>query len=117
MTRAILAFVVLFVLAQHGDAQSPRKDRYGDDLPPLAQARLGTVRFRASGPVGFLADNRTLLSAASEAKVVQVWDVTSGKLLREIPTGGISARRFVVAPDGKSYAVCGFLNYQPSEPI
>src|SRR5947209_11178928 len=64
-----------------------RTDRYGDPLPAGAIERVGTLRFRLGG--GAVTD--LLLGAGGKALVsntfhgaaaVQVWEPTTGKLLR-----------------------------------
>jgi RNA polymerase sigma factor (sigma-70 family) len=62
--------------------QPLRLDLHGDPLPPGAMARLGTVRMRhpGAGPVVVLPDGRSL---ASIGQTVKVWDLATGKLLRE----------------------------------
>jgi RNA polymerase sigma factor (sigma-70 family) len=62
--------------------QPLRLDLHGDPLPPGALARLGTVRKRhpGAGPVVVLPDGRSL---ASIGQTVKVWDLATGKLLRE----------------------------------
>jgi RNA polymerase sigma factor (sigma-70 family) len=64
----------------------PRRDRYGDPLPPGAVTRFGTVRLRhASGLIlAFSADGKTVTSAGSDG-ALRVWEVASGQLLRKLP--------------------------------
>ena len=106
-------------------APAPRRqkdlvDLFGDPLPPGAVARLGTVRFRPrniggfSG-FGFLPDNKTIFSA-SETQVVQFWESATGKLAREIGTGGVTTRGFALSPDGKFFAVAGFIPNEDKVP-
>jgi WD40 repeat protein len=74
-----------------------RRDRHGDPLPEGAIARLGTVRFRTSGPcrtVSFAPDGRSLFAGGA------VWDVATGRKLRQVSEAGE-----VLAPDGKYVAV------------
>jgi WD40 repeat protein len=60
----------------------PKVDRYGDPLPPLAVARLGTIRFRDEGScLAFSRDGKTL--ATNHASSVRLLDVRSGALLRQ----------------------------------
>jgi RNA polymerase sigma factor (sigma-70 family) len=88
---------------------APRLDLHGDPLPPGAIARLGTVRMRhpLAGPVAVLPDGRSL---ASIGRTVKVWDLATGKLLREFgPIGGGREPygRPAVSPDGRSLAFPG----------
>jgi WD40 repeat protein len=66
-------------------------DCHGDPLPEGALARMGTVRLRAGESVrglAFFPDGKTLASGGT-TRPPCLWDVASGKLLREIgPTGG-----------------------------
>jgi WD40 repeat protein len=65
-------------------------DRYGDPLPDGALARLGTVRWRAGGPIAlaaFLPDGKSLLTVSTD-RVAQVWDRDTGKELRHFDAAG-----------------------------
>jgi WD40 repeat protein len=102
------------------EEQKSRVDRHGDPLPPGAVARLGTERFRTGGfdvrGLGFLADGKTLVSATSAANAIQLWEASTGKPLREISTGQLSARGFALSPSGKYVAVGGFLLEEGNKP-
>src|SRR5262249_9277378 len=61
----------------------PALDAHGDPLPPLARARLGTLRFRQGSRVNwvrFSPDGRTLLTIDWDA-VGRVWEPATGKEL------------------------------------
>jgi hypothetical protein len=63
----------------------PRRDAYGDLLPPAAVARLGTIRFRHGARVAALDysyDGKLLASGAHDGTVT-VWDAASGKRLKQ----------------------------------
>jgi RNA polymerase sigma factor (sigma-70 family) len=64
----------------------PRRDRYGDPLPPGAVMRFGTVRLRhhEGRVLAFSADGKTVTSIGSDS-AFRVWEVASGRLLRKLP--------------------------------
>jgi hypothetical protein len=62
----------------------PRRDQYGDPLPPRAVARLGTVRLRPPVPASVLAfspDGKTLASGGTDQvpddHTVYLWDAVT----------------------------------------
>jgi WD40 repeat protein len=108
--RAALGTALLACLAAAAAGASelpalPRPDAVGDPLPPGAVARLGTLRWRASGPVDHLAfapDGQTVASSSPSPGEVVLWDVATGRpRLRlavnlELPY----ARCLAFSPDG-----------------
>jgi WD40 repeat protein len=87
--------------------ESTRKDRFGDDLPAGALARLGSVRLRSETAIGCLAfspDGKSLVTAGMSNKVT-FWDVATGKPSRtiDIPSSNVSALAF--SRDGKVLAL------------
>src|SRR5262245_5998125 len=81
----------LFAQEQPAAGKAPvRLDASGDPLPSGAIARIGTLRLRHSGEVtavAFAPDGKTLASGGTDERV-RLWDVATGKLLREIKLGG-----------------------------
>src|SRR5262249_31403915 len=69
---------------READAKPARLDMYGDPLPEGALRRFGTIHFRHPGAVSlsFAPDGKTLVSAG-RARLC-VWEVPTGKLLREL---------------------------------
>jgi len=101
MRRLALPLGLLAVLSVAGqDQPPPRLDAHGDPLPPGAVFRLGTTRFRHGGlPTGVAwLDNATLLSGGGDG-VLRVWEVPSGRQLREIPDATVGYGPLVT--DGK----------------
>jgi hypothetical protein len=106
------------VLPLAAEQPAPRKDCYGDPLPPGAVARLGTVRLRhASGvsAVFFSHDGRALITGGNFDPVtpltapaaVCVWDAATGQLLRRFAEPRKNTRYYALAPDGDTLAVRG----------
>jgi RNA polymerase sigma factor (sigma-70 family) len=65
------------------------KDFFGDPLPQGALARLGTVRWRHSDRVTFIAfsEDGKVLVTAGEDRLVRVWEYPSGKQVYRIGPG------------------------------
>jgi WD40 repeat protein len=86
----------------------PRRDRYGDPLPPGAVARLGTLRFRAPDEVvalAFAPGGQTI--AVSSHAGLFLFDAASGKRVQRLPSlksvWGVE-NPLVFSPDGKRLA-------------
>src|SRR5437867_7244343 len=85
--RFIVPGMLILLSAYPSAAQGPkdgeRVDTYGDPLPPGAIARLGTDRLYHPGVnfLAFSADGKRLATVG--AKELRLWDVASGKRLRE----------------------------------
>ncbi len=86
-----------------------RVDDYGDPLPEGVILRLGTLRFRHGG--GFIhrllltPDGKTLVSSDERgARTVCVWDLATGKLLRQFP-GTYQENNIALSADGKLLAI------------
>src|SRR4051812_45054348 len=93
--RGFLRLVPLFVLSLGLQAVPPgrgggppRKDLYGDPLPPGAIARLGTIRFRSGdGPItaiAFSPDGKTLAAGCGEGSL-RVWQMPGGRKVQRFP--------------------------------
>jgi WD40 repeat protein len=85
---------------------------FGDDLPPGAIRRLGSMRFRAAGSNEALAISPTgylLVSAGARRSKLSLWDATTGRFLRSvpIPQSGFPAPRLAFLADGKKLAISG----------
>src|SRR5262249_22313088 len=92
------------------EAKSSRLDRYGDPLPEGAVARLGTLRFRhGGGHVNRLLispDGKTLISKSYYGdRTVCVWELATGKLLRQFPGHWAENGAVALSPDGKELAI------------
>ncbi len=84
-------------------------DLAGDPLPKHAIARMGTQRLRHGDKVTgvcFSRDEKSLFSAGGDNAVRQ-WDVTTGKLLRELTGHEFCFHRMAISPDGQLLAAAG----------
>jgi WD40 repeat protein len=89
--------------------KSARTDRYGDPLPPGALARLGTVRLRHAEGVHSLAftrDGKGLITAGGKKEPIRLWDVATGRMLRQFGGGGepIVGYTAALSADGRTLA-------------
>ncbi len=116
------AFLVIFVGVAPGQAargesqpapektQPVRTDLYGDALPPGAIGRLGTVRFRHSGPVhciAFSPDGKTLASGGVDA-AVRLWEIATGKEIRQFKGEAYLFEAVAFSPGDKVLAAASF---------
>jgi RNA polymerase sigma factor (sigma-70 family) len=87
-------------------------DRFGDALPEGAIARMGTARLWSdcvwNYDVAFHSAGKQLVSVGRDRKV-RVWDIGTGKELRQFP-----GFKIVVSPDGKTLAYQGLDGPNPS---
>lgn len=75
-------------VAEKVSAAEPRTDRYGDPLPDGVLSRIGSVRMRQAGWISALAyspDGKILL-ATTGSGLIGLWDVATGKSLRQFKT-------------------------------
>src|SRR5205814_9790513 len=84
--------------------QAVRQDRHGDDLPPGAVARVGSVRWwhgrDHEGPLVFTPDGKSLVCCDSGA--VRLLDTTGGKEQRRLQHPNEKIDSFALSPDGKT---------------
>jgi RNA polymerase sigma factor (sigma-70 family) len=90
--------------------EQPRRDLYGDPLPPEALARMGTVQLRHDDHNGlvpaFSPDGRVLATVSHWE--VRFWDTATGKLLLRVQEDRQGENYFggslLFSPDGKQLA-------------
>jgi WD40 repeat protein len=58
--------------------------------------------------IAFSPDGRTLATGGLDDRIVHVWDVATGKLIRELYQGSAGAKTLDFSPDGRILAVSGF---------
>jgi WD40 repeat protein len=107
----LISVSLVILLAQGAGAavpppQQPKLDSYGDPLPDGALLRIGTQRLHPGAMVkalAFTSDGKSLVTA-NPVTGVHVWDVATGRLVREfVPTDNPSI--MTVSPAGKLVAV------------
>jgi WD40 repeat protein len=93
-------------------ARPARADFFGDPLPARALVRMGTVRLRHTHPslqltTAISADGKVLASHGYDE--IRLWDLATGKLLREIRDGDRTRSYCALwlAPDGRWLAGAG----------
>jgi WD40 repeat protein len=58
--------------------------------------------------IAFSPDGRTLATGGLEDPIVRVWDVPTGKLIRELDQGTAGAKTLDFSPDGRILAISGY---------
>jgi WD40 repeat protein len=89
-----------------GQKTEARVDAQGDPLPPLALARLGTLRLRCPEQIlaATMSSDGKLLVSTSNRIALDIHDVATGKLLRTIKMGYINGDPLSLSPDNKTIA-------------
>jgi WD40 repeat protein len=58
--------------------------------------------------IAYSPDGRTLATGGLQDPIVRVWDVPTGKLIRELDQGSVGAKTLDFSPDGRLLAVSGY---------
>jgi WD40 repeat protein/tRNA A-37 threonylcarbamoyl transferase component Bud32 len=58
--------------------------------------------------IAFSPDGRTLATGGLEDPIVRLWDVPTGKLIRELDQGSAGTKTLDFSPDGRTLAVSGY---------
>src|SRR4051812_40888762 len=98
--------VVYLMFGTAADTRAQRTDQLGDPLPKGALARMSTARLRQkinAAKLAFSPDGKLLASTPIKSSMVHIWDANSGKEVRVLPTGNVTALTF--APDSNSLAI------------
>jgi WD40 repeat protein len=109
----VLSLLVSICLHASGDQPAPaagaRTDFYGDPLPDGAIARLGSTRWRPGDEcilLAFHSDGKSLLTVDRSSGAC-VWDVATGKKLRESGPFPGTLRCAAASADGAVVALAG----------
>jgi WD40 repeat protein len=88
--------------AAAGEEAKPATDLYGDALPAGAVARLGTVRLR-HGCLGLVfAPGGKVLASAGTDRLVRLWEVATGKEVRQFKGHAHYVSAVAFSADGKT---------------
>lgn len=115
--RLVLAIFLVFTLVSSAPGQPNlsdqsrplRLDCFGDPLPAGVVARLGTVRLRHADLVNsvvFCPDGKTIASASCDG-TIHLWEVTTGKEVRQFVGHQSWVGHVAVSSDGKILASSG----------
>ncbi len=79
----------------------------------IAKLPVGTELRKSGGvsvftAIAFSPDGRVLATGGLDDPIVRVWDVRTGKLIRELDQGSAGAFTLDFSPDGRTLAVSGF---------
>src|SRR5438034_699390 len=94
-------------------SEHPGVDRYGDELPSGAVARLGTSRLRHDVRAGnsginslaFSPEGKVLAAAGREDGRISLWEIPGGRLLRMLEQkASVRISGVSFSPDGKMLA-------------
>src|SRR5262249_27211442 len=88
-----------------GEGQA-RADRYGDPLPPGALVRMGTTRCRPGSMtycLAFSANGKTVVTAG-RLLGIRLWDITTGKEIRQFAADQHGFRSLALSSDGETLA-------------
>jgi RNA polymerase sigma factor (sigma-70 family) len=83
-----------------------RVDQYGDPLPALAIARIGTARLYHNVQAGgllYTPDGKTLITSSS-MDGIRLWETATGKELHHLQPPQREASLLALSPDGKTLA-------------
>lgn len=80
----------------------PYRDRYGDPLPEAAIIRLGSIHLRHEGPVTSisLTPNGKTMASVSHDGTIRLWEVATGRKLRQWHAHDQGAFGIAYFPDG-----------------
>jgi RNA polymerase sigma factor (sigma-70 family) len=87
------------------EQKTARLDANGEPLPDEAIARFGSTRLKHSGYISFLRftpDGKTLISQGQDG--VRIWDVATGRQVREFTKESVEWTGASLSPDGKLLA-------------
>jgi WD40 repeat protein len=105
--RVIIGFLACLALTHNAAwGDEPRLDLHGDPLPEGAVARLGSSRLRHDDWIRnlvFLPNGKSLMAATNEP-FVRIWDVASGREVRQIGKTDSSLMSAALSPDGRTIA-------------